>query len=184
MSKTNKMQGLIRNANGRLRRDGYRITIDQRKRLLSLRAIFPPILAKGETQSKQRRLPLGIPVSTFGISEAEKIAREVGRQLISRKFKWSEWGQGAIAQTSIGNWVSQYEKHYWQRREKSPSSRSTWRCDYDRPFSQLPQHKHLTVDLLIQTMVQRSKPDTRNRKRFYSAYVRLAKFAKLDLETV
>ncbi|MEM1426449.1 MAG: site-specific integrase, partial [Cyanobacteria bacterium P01_H01_bin.130] len=85
-----RLKKLLNQANGRLKRDGYRLAIAQRGQLLILRGTLPP--QEGETTPRQRRLPTKLRATTNNVLAAEKMAREVGRSLIEKTFDWGDWG--------------------------------------------------------------------------------------------
>ena len=173
-----RLKTLLNQANGRLKRDGYRVAIAKRGQFLVLRATFPP--QDGESEPKQRRLPTKLRASSGNVAASEKMARKIGRDLIDGTFDWRDWGKGPASHQTIAEWIAAFELSYWERRERSAKAQTTWDTDCKIPFSRLPTRAALTVELLREIAVHQSKPETRSRQRFCAAYSRLARFAGLD----
>ena len=169
-------------ANGRLKRDKIRVTIIDMRGLLSLQATLPPL--PSETERKQRKIALGLPLSLDGISRAEKRARLLGRSLREGSFDWSDWRQNQ-KRTAQGNtlreWIERYEANYWQRRPKNPKTLTTWRYDYRKVFDRLTLSDDLTPEALLRAVLA-TEPDSRTRQRTVRVLSQLARFADLDID--
>jgi len=79
---------------------------------------------------------------------------------------------------AISFWLAEFEVDYFNRRQRSPKTETTWRGDYWKIFQLLPQSEPLTVHALTTVMLA-TTPDTRTRRRACIALGALAKFAKL-----
>ena len=112
---------------------------------------------------------------------AEKEARVVGALLAAKRFSWEPYQRKSSARETVGDWIQRFEKDYFQRRSRSPKTETTWRYDYQKVFSKLPQEELLTVELL-RNVIKETTPDTRTRKRFVDVLTRFSKFAGLDVD--
>lgn len=83
---------------------------------------------------------------------------------------------------TVGEWVKEFETHYFNCRARSAKSETTYKGDYLAVFKKLPNNEWLDQELLI-TLIHTTKPDTRIRKRYCIALNALAKFAGLSLDT-
>jgi len=166
-------------ANGRLKAGKVGVTIEVRGGRLCLRAIFPPRPSSLKPTAYQQRLTLNYHANPAGLKLAEQKAREVGLQLESGSFDWAKWGSQKVKTDSCKEWILKFEEDYFTRRKRTPKSETTWRYDYLKVFSELPENAPLTLELLGNVI--RSKPaDSRTRKRFVDVCTRLAKFAGLE----
>jgi integrase len=82
---------------------------------------------------------------------------------------------------AIALWLEEFETDYFNRRQRSPKSETTWRGDYQKIFQHLPGSEPLSVRVLMNLILE-TTPDTRTRRRACIALGALAKFAKLDFD--
>lgn len=80
---------------------------------------------------------------------------------------------------AIAFWLTEFETDYFNRRERTPKTETTWRGDYLKIFRLLPSDQPLTTEALMTALIE-TKPDTRTRQRAAIALGALAKFARLD----
>ncbi|MBD2159566.1 site-specific integrase [Limnothrix sp. FACHB-1083] len=171
-------------ANGRLKRDKVKCSIVLIRGLLSLQATLPPLPDSLSTEFKQRKIALGAPCTTEGVSYAERRARELGRSLRDGSFNWGDWRpkfRRSSPGDTCGEWIDRFEQDYWQRRPKNPKSLTTWRYDYQKVFDRLPAAAPLTAETL-KALVLSTEPDSRTRQRTVRILQALAKFADLAID--
>lgn len=172
----NVERGRLNQANGRLRAAKAGVSIVQKCDRLYLQATLPPKPNSGKADSYQQQIALGIYASPAGISFAEKEARKVGALLASRAFDWSLYVKKEEPDTeTIANWIQKFEES-----KRQTVSITTWKTDYARPFGVLPASDQIAIDTLLRAIVK-TKPNTRQRRRFCLAFRQLAQFAGLQL---
>lgn len=147
---------------------------------LYLRATLPPKPGGTATGPCSQRIALGVYENPAGLKVAKAQALKLAADLTLGRFSWEEWSTGGRSRSTVADWVAQFERDYFARRARTPQTETTWRKDYRDSFSKLPQDAALTVDILKQTLLLRSQPDTRGRKRLAMAYGAIAKFAGLE----
>ncbi|MDZ8136304.1 MAG: site-specific integrase [Nostoc sp. DedQUE04] len=169
----------LKEANGRLRI--YGIKIEQIGVRLYLRATLPPkplALKNGWHQQK-----INITVANLdGVKLAEKEGKLLRLRLDTKTFDWNDYlksePQNSKVKT-IGELIQEFEKDYFERRQRNFKTESTWKVEYQTVFKTLPQHEILNTEVLKQAILT-TTPDTRTRKRFCLTLQLLAKFADLD----
>ena len=82
------LEKLLTDANGRLREKRCRCRIQQRRKALVLRATLP---TKQGDQQRQQRIPIGVPATAAGLTEAEFKALKLDTELRSGSFDWRNW---------------------------------------------------------------------------------------------
>ncbi|MEH2287144.1 site-specific integrase [Nostoc sp.] len=169
----------LKEANGRLR--NYGIKIEQIGVRLYLRATLPPkplTLKNGWYQQK-----INITVANLdGIKLAEKEAKLLRLRLDTKTFDWNDYFKPELQNNkvkTVSEWIQEFEKDYFERRQRNFKTESTWKVEYQTVFKTLPQHEILNAEILKQTILT-TTPDTRTRKRFCLTLRLLAKFADLD----
>lgn len=176
----------LRSANGRLKRDGAiaRIKVDWRAktRAISLAAPLPPKPGHPDGPSKTRAIALGFPATVDGIRSAERLARCLSRQILGGTFRWEDWIDTRQDRRAIADWIADFEKFYFDRRRRTPKTLTTWEIDYYRPLKRLPLPDPLTPEVLTQTLLKLTDPDTRSRQRMARAFQALADFARLQAD--
>jgi HPt (histidine-containing phosphotransfer) domain-containing protein len=165
---------------------GLKLTaIRQRGSRLSIRGTFPPKPGDG-SKAKSYEIATGKPANAAGLKQAAAIAQEIESLLIRDKFDWAAYlkGNQKPAQT-VGEWLIKLEAHHWSHTPKDSSKLNSWHKDYELKFNHLPQDELLSLELLQQIAVQRSKPGTRSRQGYAMAFRVLAEFAGIpDAKTL
>ncbi|MEG3437312.1 site-specific integrase [Pannus brasiliensis CCIBt3594] len=162
------------------------ITIEVHGDRLYLRGTFPPKPGSGREKPYQQRLALrveGIPVrdNHDGLKYAKATALEMAGQLLKGQFDWAEWvGESPRPARSLGDWVSEFERSYFDRRGNSPETLTTWKTNYLTVFSRLPADSLPDRELLYNFINQGSTANSRSRKKFCLAINALARFAGWD----
>jgi integrase len=185
----NNIDTKIREANGRLKESHAKISIERDGNMLRLRGTFPPRDGSSDEKRKRQRIPLGLPATVEGVREAEIEALAIRRELIRGIFSWDKYltsekeqalNYKTIEKKTIEKWVNEFEENYFKEREKTDKSMTTWKTNYLAVFRHLPHSFPLEEGILRENIIERTKPDTRNRKRYVLALGALAKFANLE----
>jgi hypothetical protein len=177
------IDGRINQANGRLKAARVGVAIERNGGKLRLRATLPPRPGAVQTSPHQQRLTLSIAASVEGVKQAEAKAREVGALLTQDKFNWIPYIKNDIqAQPqTCGEWVSQFERQYFEQRKRTHKTETTWQGDYLAVFKTLPKDQALTPQLLDR-IIRAVEPDTKKRQRYCMALGALAKIAALNYD--
>lgn len=172
----NLERGRLNQANGRLRAAKAGVSIVQKCDRLYLQATLPPRLNSGKANPYQQQIALGIYANPAGISFAEKEARKVGALLASRAFDWNLYVRKEEPDTeTIASWIQKFEES-----KRQTVSITTWKTDYARPFGVLPAGEPIALNTLL-SAIAKTKPNTRQRRRFCLAFRQLAQFAGLEI---
>jgi integrase len=119
---------------------------------------------------------LGLPANLAGLREAEKRAKLLGAQVVSREFDWANWGETRESEVlACGDAIARFKAHYLSQ----GGSPDTWQGDYHKALVKLPPQATLTADLL-ETMVKGTQANTRSRQRAAMACSALARFVGLE----
>lgn len=172
----------IKEANGRLRANYVGFTIQQIGGRLWIRGILPPKPGSSKQQPFQQRLSIA-NANPEGVKIAEKMAKRISIQLDAKTFDWGDYLNLAEPESTknIGDWITEFEKDYFNRRTRTFKTETTWKVEYASIFKFLPSNEALTVSTL-EKIISTSKPDTRIRKRYCQTLTLLANFAGLDCD--
>jgi integrase len=175
------IDGRIAQANGRLKAGCVGVAIGRRGGKLWLRATLPPRPGAAQSVPHQQRLTLSLAASVEGVKQAEAKAREIGALLIQDKFDWTPYVKNDVqAQPqNCGEWVERFEKQYFQQRQRTYQTETTWKGDYLSVFKNLPQDQALTPQL-VDRIIKTTTPDTKQRHRYCMALGALIKTAGVD----
>jgi hypothetical protein len=173
----------INQANGRLKSARVGVAIERKGGKLRLRATLPPRPGAFQSSPYQQRLTLSIAASVEGVKQAEAKAREIGSLLTQDKFDWTPYVKNdlQVQPQNCGEWVTQFEQQYFQRRKRTHQTETTWKGDYLYVFKVLPKDQALTPQL-IDRLIRTVEPDTKQRQRYCMALGALAKLAALDYD--
>ena len=80
----------------------------------------------------------------------------------------------------MSDWIERLEADYFERRERTQKSETTWTYSYWQYFRDLPINGELTEDLLKKTLIRRYRAGSRSRQLGAVAFGMLAQFAGLD----
>ena len=177
-----KIERLLTQANDRLRQSQSGVVIFRRGQKLSLRGVLPPKPGKGDRRSQQT-IALGVYLNSAGIKMAEIKAQELAADLALERFSWDKWLNSEVESPTqtVSYWLDLFEKDYFNRRERNPSTLITWRNEYEAMFRRLSPGEHLS-DLILKELVLTTEPDTRQRIRACMVAQALANFAKIDID--
>ena len=177
---SDKLEKLLTAANDRLKKGNCGIKIYKRGNKLSLRGTFPPKPGSQKIQPSQQYLSLGLYANAAGIQQAEKQANKLSSQLALNEFDWQQWINTDQLIGSVGHWLDEFEKDYFNRKSKTPQTLTTWKSDYLAMLKRLPQDEALS-DRILLDLIFSTEPDSRQRKRAVMVANSLAKFAGLDV---
>ena len=164
------MQEKIKQANLKL----DRISIMQRGKRLTLRGTLPPKPGDGD-KPKQYTVSPGLPATTEGLKLAVIEAQKIEADLIYGRFSW----RADLDVLTVGRAIAEFEKHYWQTKEKTVNRANNYKYDYANHFLFLPQDEILTEQLLLKALPQ-TKPDSRQRRGMTIAYCALLKHFNIE----
>jgi len=136
---------------------------------LALRATLLSRPRSSKTKPHQQYLSLGIYANPEGLKQAELRAKEMGAMLALEKFDWCQYQFDNQAEQSaklpiVGDWVERFEQYYFNRRERTPQSETTWETEYKEVFEKLPSQRYLTNELILRAVLA-TQADSRTRKR-------------------
>ncbi|WP_375494411.1 site-specific integrase [uncultured Nostoc sp.] len=169
----------IKEANGRLR--NYGINIEKIGGRLYLRATLPPKPQSLKDDWHQQKINITV-ANLDGVKLAEKEGKLIRLRLDTKTFDWNDYLKSELPNNkvkTIGELIQEFEKDYFERRQRNFKTESTWKIEYQAVFKTLPQHEILNTEVLKQAILT-TTPDTRTRKRFCLTLRLLAKFADLD----
>jgi integrase len=172
----------LREANGRLKANCFGVSIEKVGNKLFLRATLPPKPKSLEIKPYQQRISIS-SANVKGVSLAESEAKKLSVKLESREFDWANYInlEEFKQPQSIGEWVKSFERDYFERRERTFKTETTWKVEYHTVFKMLPFSESLESETLRQVILA-TKPDTRTRKRFCMTLGLLAKFADIEFD--
>ncbi|MFP5274407.1 tyrosine-type recombinase/integrase [Coleofasciculus sp.] len=169
--------------NQQLREKKAGVSIIQKGQRLYLQATLPG-KPKSNKLPHQQQLSLGIYANKDGFLHAKAEALRLSKLLATQSFNWGLYGVfGVTPSNTVRDLVEQYEVYYFRQRGRNPKTLTTWDKDYRLTFLKLPQDQPLTLEILIET-VEKTRANSRSRKRYVMALSALAKFAEIDPEPI
>ncbi|HEY9643506.1 MAG TPA: hypothetical protein V6C57_23660 [Coleofasciculaceae cyanobacterium] len=169
------LDDILKSINAELEYVGLRIKGD---RFYVRGSKFPP--KPGAELVFRHEIPTGCKVSESGLRMARAIALEIDSKLIRNVFDWTPYLKAKYRPAElVGEWVERFIADHWSR---VPRDRNTERCfekGYIAFYQVLPQDVPLSFELLKRNLTKRSKPGTRNRLAYSTAYGKLADFAQI-----
>ena len=170
--------------NQKLKAANLGVRIGRKGRFLNLRATLPPKPGSHLTIPSQQRISLGLHSTPEGVKQALAEAKKLGALLDCREFDWALYLKTPVETNSprtVGDWVEQFERDYFQRRKRNHQSETTWNGDYKKILSKLPAGVLLTREIL-HNVVLSTEPDSKTRIRACMVAKTLAKFAGIDYD--
>lgn len=173
----------IKEANGRLKNNYCGLRIEQIGGRLYIRGTLPPKPFSGKNEDYQQRISAA-NANPDGVKIAERLAKKISVQLDAKTFDWADYlDWGAFENTkTIGDLIEDFERNYFLRRTKTFKTDTTWSVEYLSVLKFLPKSEVLNAEILKNIIIEKSKPDTRSRKRFVMTLTIFAKFAGLDAD--
>lgn len=158
------------------------VRIRQKGNKLYLRATLPPKPGSQQITHYQQEIGLGIPVSLAGFRLAKAEALSIWLALESGEFDWQPYlKRRAVKLKLTADWVKEFERDYFDRRERTPKSETTYDKDYRLTFNRLNPDIPLTAEGILE-LVKNTKPDSKTRKRYCMALGALARFAGVEVD--
>ncbi|HEY9665110.1 MAG TPA: hypothetical protein V6C65_42255, partial [Allocoleopsis sp.] len=182
----NSFSKKIKLVNQRLKGAKLGISILQRGNRLYIRGTFPPKPGSTKTAAHQQEIALKIHANPQGLQQAEKEAKKVAAALAFKQFDWFEYLPRPTAQPqqqTIADCIAAFETDYFQRRQRSPKSESTWRVNYSTYFRRLPQDQPLTLEVL-ERVILTTTADSSARCNICQAFRKLAEFMGLEVKSI
>lgn len=172
----------LQELNNQLKALDISIRIRHRGNRLYLRATLPPKPGSQKVVHYQQEISLDIPISLGGIRLAKLEALSVWTALELGRFDWQPYlKRRAIKLKSTVDWIKEFQEDYFDRRQRSPKSETTYDKDYRLTFNHLDPSIPLTAESILET-VKATRPDSKTRKRFCMALGALARFAGLEVD--
>ncbi|MBE9263067.1 tyrosine-type recombinase/integrase [Microcystis sp. LEGE 00066] len=171
---------LIKQANERLKAASIGVSIELRNDRLSLRATLPP--KPGEFGNfHQQRICLKVYANLEGIKYAESEAQIVGGLLAQKRFDWARYiEEPSQPPETISYWIKALEDKYFSERPRNSTTTETWKHEYLKPFSLLPENIFLSEERLKTALLEWTDANTRSRRRYALAYCKIADLAGLE----
>jgi integrase len=175
--------GYLLELNNQLKSLGIGVRIRQRGNKLYLRATLPPKPGSQKNVHYQQEIALdNIPVNLGGIKLAKLEALSIWSLLELGRFNWQPYlKRRAVKLKLTADWVKGFEKDYFERRERTPKSETTYDKDYRLTFNRLNQDAPLTESAILE-VVKATRPDSKSRKRYCMALGALARFAGVEVD--
>ena len=178
---------MLTEANTRLKAGRTGVAIAAKRNTLYLRAKLPPKPNSSKADWSHQWLALGaVRFTVAGIKRAEAEALRLSAAIALQQFRWPDWlpkASPTVKAKGVADWVADYERDYFNRRQRNPKSETTWEKDYAVPYRRLVQvaaGRALTEQVLLDAIATYA-PDSRSRQRACGAYQRLASAAGLDV---
>ncbi len=175
-----KLEYSLSAVNGRLAIARVRVKLQVRGGRIWVQGTFPPKPGSDRPRDYQQQFSLKVPASDEGFRQAEKEARLIGAELVSKEFRWEKYLSADRLPDAkpCKKWIAEFWDYYLARNDLKPS---TWNGDWMNIYKRLPQDKPLTV-ALMHDRISRTDPNTRNRLETCRKLQKLADFAKLDAD--
>lgn len=170
-------------ANGRLKANKFGVTIEKMGKKLYLRATLPPKPKSLQIKYHQQRIAIS-SANEKGVKFAESEAKKISIKLSSKEFDWADYLilDEVTPPTTIGEWLDDFEKDYFERRQRNFKTETTWKVEYRTVFKILNRSEPISHEILKQAILT-TKPDTRTRKRFCLTLGILARFAGFEFDS-
>jgi len=127
----------LKEANGRLKANCFGVSIEQIGNRLYLRAVLPPKPSSTNTNPHQQKISIA-NANNEGVKVAEREAKKLSSKLDEKTFDWGDYITEQQKQpVTIGEWISAFEKDYFERRERTFKTETTWKVEYRTVFKVL-----------------------------------------------
>jgi integrase len=168
--------------NTQLKQAKLGVTIRQRGNRLYLRAVLPPKPNSDKGKDYQQDIATGFKAVVPGLKSAEKMAKTLAGQLAGKTFDWSDYGVVVRSDDdkTVAEWGAAMKAEFFNRHPRTPAKEESWRNTYGTYLKRLPPEEILTLDLLQQTLIERSAPDSCVRRYMAYAFAKLGELAGLD----
>ncbi|MEH2138610.1 hypothetical protein [Nostoc sp.] len=178
------MKYSIEAINKRLKAGITGVALRLRGDTLSLRATLPPRPSSKKNQAYQQDIALGMYANPAGLKAAEGKAIELASDIIKWKsgqiFPWENWVGGNLKQGfTCEYWIEAFKEEFLVKRQNF--TLTTWEKHYLFQFNRLPLKAQLTGELFLKT-ISTLPINTWTRHRTTQSYIKLAKFAGIDVD--
>lgn len=170
----------IKKLNTRLRELNIGVSIRQKGRRLYLRSTLPP-KPGSDRPPHQQEISLGVYANPEGMEHAKQEALKLGAAIATKSFSWDLYlCDRPTVSPLVKEWIQKYEHDYFNRRQRTAKSETTWDKDYRLTFAKLPQDEPLSVEVCLR-VIGNTQPNSRARQRYVMALGSLCRFAGLDV---
>jgi len=167
---------LLADANNVLKASGCKLRIEVKGSSLVLRGILPP-RTSDRLEPYRQRLSLGMKLSPAAITQAQSLAQKISFDVDMGRFDWANYSEDADGDTkTCEQWIKTFADTHVESIKPN-----TWLKSYLYYFNKLPQNEILTDDLLVKTYDAIANSKKRSKQLCAMAYLKLAKFAEIDL---
>ncbi len=173
----------LKELNQRLKIANLGVTIRRRSDRLYIRAVFPSKPWSQKDQPLQQDLATGCRANLHSLKQVEKLAKKVAGELAGGEFNWLNYVTPPVehnSQNIVAAALARFETDYFQRRQRTVRSESSWKAAYRNYLNRLPQDQPVTVELL-RTAILETQPDSCSRSRMCSACRKFGSFAGLEV---
>jgi len=164
---------------------GIRFQVEQRRQTLTARGTFPQL----DGSRKRGRIPLGLQAVSSDLITAELRCLQLHTAIQAGTYPPTlPWSTGVDQSNPVVPPISgltceaalrSFETTYWQSRARTSASERTWERVHGE-LRRLPPAAPCTLQLMVQTIVARTKPNSRARLECCKVYKRLARHLNLE----
>ena len=178
-----ELQAQLIQANQRLKAANTGLSLCIKGLSLYGRGTLPPKPGSLKTIPYQQKIALKIRANPAGLKRAEAEAKKIGAALALKEFDWTLYVSHVTTPSekrTIAEWIVALEADYFDRRQRTLASESTWETHYFEYLRRLPQQQPLTVEILKQA-IRSTQPDSYTRRAMCLSCRSLGQFAELDV---
>lgn len=164
---------------------GIRFQVEQRRQTLTARGTFPQL----DGSRKRGRIPLGLQAVSSDLITAELRCLQLHTAIQAGTYPPTlPWSTPVDQSNAVVPPISgltceaalrSFEATYWQSRARTSASERTWERVHGE-LRRLPPAAPCTLQLMVQTIVARTKPNSRARLECCKVYKRLARHLNLE----
>ena len=178
-------QNKLKQVNSRLKGANIRPRIELKGNSLYLRATLPPHPNSDRTSAHQQHLSLKVKATPEGLKRAEAEAKKVGAALDLKEFDWADYLQVKPKSNNqmVSDWITAFEAHYFEDRERTPTTKESFRNKYYAYLKRLPQNQVLTRELL-ELVIKTTRINSCQRSWMCNAFKRFGTFAEIDVSFI
>lgn len=178
-------QNKLKHVNSRLKGANIRPRIERKGDSLYLRATLPPHPNSDRTSSYQQHLSLKVKATPEGLKRAEAEAKKVGAALDLKEFDWANYLQVKPKPNNqiVSDRIAAFEAHYFEDRERTPTTEESFRVRYYTYLKRLPQNQVLTREVL-ELVIKETQINSCPRSDICWAFKRFGTFAGIDISFI
>jgi integrase len=146
------VQEAIQEINARLKAAKHRCSLSLRGRRLSLVATLPE--RDDPSRKRQQRISLGLDATLSGLELAERKAMELGFELRSRTFAWSNWDAPPDSEViTVSDFRVAAERLHQSKFQQSPERGATaWNKKWSPALSKMPPSGRVNQAVLLRVV--------------------------------